>query len=301
MTLASLAPATGLRLLSQQIERGHSHTGEAAETLVLEAAQPALARLLLPLADAAVIEEFRASLWVRCDQPGVRLACRVRLPQAQRSAGVPLELFVAGPPGGFPGRWQELSLTGIPRLLAQRLPALRAEYGADVSTAAAVITGLVVEIPMGTGRCTASLDDLSVEGLIAAGTGAMTAGESSGSPIKNPAVSPAAAAGLVRGVLEVAGRPFFPRAIDHNGDRAGSARLQLRAAARTSVRRTVGRGSSGRHVDHLSATDAAESRPARTRQAAGIFGPLGPRAALGHGQRAIGRRCSGTGAKAADL
>lgn len=217
-TRASLAPAIGLRLISQQIEHGQSHAGEAAETLVLEAAQPALARLLLPLADAAVIEEFKASLWVRCDQPGVRLACRMRLPQAQTAAGAPLELFVAGPPGGFPGRWQELSLTGIPRLLAQRLPALRAEYGAEISTAAAVITGLAVEIPVGAGHCTASLDDLSVEGLIAASTGAMAAGESSSSPIKAPAVSPAAAAGLVRGVLEVAGRPFFPRAIDHNGE-----------------------------------------------------------------------------------
>ena len=97
-TRATLAPAAGLRLISQQIEQGQSHSGAAAETLVLEAAQPALARLLLPLAEAAVIDEFKARLWVRCDHPGVRLACRVRLPQARTAAGVPLELFVAGPP-----------------------------------------------------------------------------------------------------------------------------------------------------------------------------------------------------------
>jgi len=219
MTRASLAPAAGLRLISQQIERGQGHTGEAAETFVLEAAQPSLARLLLPLAEAAVIDEFTARLWVRCDHPGVRLACRVRLPQARTAAGGPLELFVAGPPGGSPRRWQELSVRGLPQLVAQRLPALRAEYGADISPAAAVITGLAVEIPVGTGRCAASLDDLSVEGLIAAGSTA--AGELPRSPLSTmpaPATPPAAAAGLVRGVLEVAGRPFFPRAIDHNGE-----------------------------------------------------------------------------------
>ena len=221
MTRASIAPTTGLRLVSQQIERGQSHAGEAAETLVLEAAQPALARLLLPLADAAVIDEFMAKLWVRCDQPGVRLACRVRLPQAPMPAGVPLELFVSGPPGEFSGRWQELSLTGIPQLLTQRLPALRAEYGADISTAAAVITGLAVEIPLGAGRCTTSLDDLSVDGLVAAGSIAMAGGGASVAPITPPtapAANAAASAGLVRGVLEVSGRPFFPRAIDHNGE-----------------------------------------------------------------------------------
>ena len=221
VTRATLAPAAGLRLISQQIEQGQSHSGAAAETFVLEAAQPALARLLLPLAEAAVIDEFKARLWVRCDHPGVRLACRVRLPQARTAAGVPLELFVAGPPGGSTGRWQELTVTGLPQLLAQRLPALRAEFGADVSAAAAVITGLAVEIPLGAGRCTAALDDLSVEGLIAANAMTTAAGRLPGLPptaATAPAAAPAAAAGLVRGVLEVAGRPFFPRAIDHNGE-----------------------------------------------------------------------------------
>lgn len=215
-TRAAVVPAAGLRLISQQIERGQSHAGTAAETFVLEAARPLLAQLLLPLAEAAVIDEFAARLWVRCDHPGARLACRVRLPQARTAAGVPLELFVAGPPAGLTGRWQELSINGLPELLAQRLPALRAEYGPEVSLATAVITGLAVEIPLGAGRCTASLDNLSVEGLVVAGSPAVVSRQSGLPP--PPETAPAAAAGLVRGVLEVAGRPFFPRAVDHNGE-----------------------------------------------------------------------------------
>ena len=231
-TRAVVPPTTGLRLLNQRIEQGESHAGTGAETLVLEAAEPTVARLLLPLEEAAVIDEFTARLWVQCDHPGVRLACRVRLPAARTASGAPLEVSLAGPPANSVGRWQELEVARLPQLLARQLPALRAEHGADVSPAAAVITGLAVEIPLGGGRCTASLDALTVTGLIPA---AAMAGQSPGNavrltagtqPVPPTASGSATAAGLVRGVLEVQGRPFFPRAIDHNGEPlAGLARL----------------------------------------------------------------------------
>jgi len=221
---AVVVPAPGLRLLSQQSETGGSHAGRSHETIVVEAGQPTLARLLLPVDNAAVIDEFVARIWVRSSHPGARLACRVQLPQARDGRGLPLELFVSGPPADSVDRWQELVIAGLPQRLARQLPALRAEHGTDVSLAAAVITGLAVEIPLGGGRWTVSLDALEVAGAVAVGP--PTAGEPAGlntaaggnQQLPVPPEAAATAAGLVRGVLEVAGRPFFPRAVDHNGE-----------------------------------------------------------------------------------
>ncbi len=216
---ATVSPAAGLRLLSQEITPTTVHSGQGCEQLVLETSTSTLARLQLPLPTAAVIDEFAATLWIRCDQPGVRLAARILLPNPAATAGQPIEVFVAGAPLQGTGRWQPLQVNHLPNQLQTRLPALRAEHGPAISLTGAIIAGLTVELPLGVGRCTVALDDLSVVGHISPQTAlSQPLAQSPAAGAATLASPPAAAAGLVRGVLEVAGKPFFPRAIDHNGE-----------------------------------------------------------------------------------
>ena len=217
-TQVSVSPAPGLRLISQGTETAAPHTGNGCESLVLETTTPLLAQLQLSLPQAAVIDEFSATLWVRCEQPGAQLASRVLLPDTAATTGRPLEVTVTGPPLQTGGRWQPLTVADLPSQLQARLPALRAEHGPQVSLTGATIVGLAVELPLGVGRYAIAVDDLAVTGLVS-----QTLGPRPNTPPPPPETMPpepplAAAAGLVRGVLEVAGKPFFPRAIEHNGE-----------------------------------------------------------------------------------
>ena len=108
--LVSVSPAPGLRLVSQGTETAAPHTGNGCESLVLETTTPLLAQLQVSLPQAAVIDEFSATLWVRCEQPGVRLASRVLLPATATATGRPLEVIIPGPPMQTGGRWQPLTV-----------------------------------------------------------------------------------------------------------------------------------------------------------------------------------------------
>ena len=219
---ATVSPAAGLRVVSQETTSSTAHTGRSSEQLVLETSTSMLARLQIPLPNAAVIDEFSATLWIHCDQPAAKLAARILLPHPTASAQQHIEVFVAGDPLQATERWQALLVNDLPNQLRARLPALRAEHGPEISLTGAIITGLTVELPLGVGRCTVAIDDLTVTGLIIPQSRSDQLGNSPGLTTPAPASPPVAAAGLVRGVLEVTGKPFFPLAIDHNGESLAS-------------------------------------------------------------------------------
>ncbi len=157
-----------------------------------------------------------------------------------------MQVFVSGPSSTSASRWQPLTISNVPEILRSQLPALRAQHGPQINLDGAIICGLAIEIPLGATRCTISIDDLSVAGLIT------TAGSAnlptSQSPVSNVVqntgnipVGNDETAGLVRGVLEVDGRPFFPLAIEHQGEplarlaQLGFNCIQLHEPASTSL------------------------------------------------------------------
>ena len=220
-TVTSVAPSPGLRVLQQRIEDVDT-TGRKCETIVLETDRTTLSRILFSFPESAIIDEFLAHVRLRCDHPSARLACQIVLPSAQSQNGQPVRIFVSGSPSATTSRWQSLTIGNIPSVLRSQLPALRAQYGPQISLDGATITGLAVEIPLGAGRCNVSIDDITLTGLITASRPK----EVPPSPsmqlqpdIQNIAKATATEnAGLVRGVLEVDGKPFFPRAIEHRGE-----------------------------------------------------------------------------------
>jgi len=200
--------------------------GAACERIEVEAGPSGLPQLELPIGPFATIDELRGSVWVRASRPDIRLTFRAVLPgYVSRKTGRPVEALVAGTVLRHIDRWEMLEVADVPQALARQLPALRMEHGADGSLAGAVVTHVVLDPPAGAGRLVIAIDDVFVAGGVPAAAAAGT-----GPLLYDPAVQPAAAvappsdppAGLARGVLEVDGLPFFPRALEHHGEPFGT-------------------------------------------------------------------------------
>lgn len=230
------------------------HGGAACEELMLEAAIGTRLRFEQAIEPVRVIDELAASLWVRANRPDVALLLRVSLPRSlDPQTGRPIQTTIAGSTSRQVDSWERLQISRPAEALARQLPALRSEYGPTIDVAEAVVTHVVLELYSSPGRYELRVDDLELTGCFppaAAGPAPRTdtaARESAealpagGSPAigesqtpdprvrTDPAVMAAAfsearsvpddpPAGILRGVFEVGGLPFFPRAIDHNGE-----------------------------------------------------------------------------------
>jgi hypothetical protein len=196
------------------------------DRFVIDAAAGLRPRIETAVGPAAAIDEFRAAVWIRANRPDVRLAARVVLPGLiSRKTGRPVELLVSGPGSRDTGRWERLQLDRVPAELARRLPALRLEHGAGGDLAAATITHLVLDLQPQPGRHEIDVEPAEIDGMVPIGAARVGNGEAG----RDPGVVQASAevpvtggseppAGLSSGVVEVAGRPFFPRVIEYRGE-----------------------------------------------------------------------------------
>jgi hypothetical protein len=227
----SLAAAdTVPRVLAHERSAAAARRGGRGERFVIDASAGTTLTVEIPIGNAGVIDELMAEVWVRSNRPDIRLAAKVMLPQFPvPGSGRPVEVLVPGTRTQAIDRWQRLTVTGVPATLRRQLPALHAEHGPHGSLAGAVVTHIVLDLFSAAGRYDVAIDDLRVVGVIDQTATAAAAR-------RDPAVQPAAgfaaadssaaaqppphdpASGLNRGVLEVGGLPFFPRALDHNGE-----------------------------------------------------------------------------------
>lgn len=202
------------RVLDHRRSGDSPHRGNGCERFVIEASGGTTLRIGLPIGPAAAIDELSASLWVKSNRPDLRLALRVVLPKSiDTRTGRPIEVLVAGSRSRGADRWERMEVGNAATVVAGQITALRAEHGPAVDPGGAIATELVLELYSTPGRYELSIDDLRATGLV---------------PLEPPAAATMAAsrqaaepdlpAGLARGVIEVAGLPFFPRAIDHNGE-----------------------------------------------------------------------------------
>ena len=143
------------------------HRGKACERIVLEAASGTTLRLELPVQPARVIDEWRASVWVRADRPDIRVGAIVRLP-AYRSArtGQPVTLLVPGRVSLGADRWEQLAVAEPATALRRALPALRAEHGPSADLSGAEIVALVLDLYSRPGHYDVSIDDLEIGGIV---------------------------------------------------------------------------------------------------------------------------------------
>jgi len=241
------------RVVSHARSREAPHRGASCERFVIEASGGTTLRLQTPVGDARVIDEWKASVWVRADRPDIRISARVRLPNfIAPKTGRPVDVLVPGSISKDSDRWELLEVGGLTTGLKRQLLALRAEHGPTGDLSGAVVTHVVLELYSSPGRYDVAIDDLLVQGSITT-LAAETPHDMATPPtavrrdpevrpaqfVPPPAAAPVTTApapsapvthvpaatapaeppsGINRGVLEVAGLPFFPRALDHNGE-----------------------------------------------------------------------------------
>lgn len=214
--VAADAPARG----TQTVGRDGGRRNLPFARFVVDMVAGTRPRIEMPIGAVAVIDEFRAAVWIRANRPDVRLAARVVLPGfVSRKTGRPVELLVPGPDSRDVGRWEQLVIGRIPAELATRLPALMLEHGAG-DLAGAAITHLVLDLQPQPGRHEIDVEAATLDGAVDVGTTRHGSGRHTG-VVTVSAEAPVPAdppAGLTSGVVEVAGVPFFPRAIEHRGE-----------------------------------------------------------------------------------
>jgi len=223
--------------LHQRI-RGEAHTGEGCERLRLVGGNGTEVFLAHEVGHPLVIDDLLPTVWVKADRPGIQIAARVVLPRSEDpQTHRNLSAVVYGSSYSLVGRWQQLRLEEIPRLLAREVRVLRAQFGPGVDAREAYIGNLLLNVYGGPGVTNVWVDDLDIAGYVPGPSDqGKTAGPSPGTGgwVSVAPADPAAQAAtppqrptevpvprrvrLSNSVLLVDDRPAFPRIIQHQGE-----------------------------------------------------------------------------------
>jgi hypothetical protein len=239
---------TQYRILQQQRLQGESHSGNGCEWLRLESERGTAIYIAHDVGRPSVIDELLPSVWVKADRPGVQLAARIVLPRTpDRRTGRPVATIIVGGSYNATGRWQQLQLGDIPRLLARQVRILRMQLGPQVDEHEAYIDAVLLNVYTGPGVSNVWIDDLEVAGHVASQRGEPSAAPNNPAAANNPVVaafeqstiegpltpirlppistttvttsaSPQHTVKLERSLLLVDDRPFFPRVIRYRGE-----------------------------------------------------------------------------------
>ncbi|HEY1602516.1 MAG TPA: hypothetical protein VGG64_23130 [Pirellulales bacterium] len=186
--------------------------------------------LIHDLAPARIIDELKPSLWVRSDQQGIQLLARVVFPRSiNPETKQPDSTLIAGTSYARVGSWEQLRIEDVPKLMAGQARVLRAEFKREVDSREAFIDRLVLNIYTAPGQTRLWIDDLEVAGFVGeaampAGTGPLPSAVSHqpGSRAEPVPAGPTAprrqGPQLKNDMLLVGERPFFPRAIEYQGE-----------------------------------------------------------------------------------
>ena len=224
--------AIAFRIERQEPSQAETRGGAWSELIGVSAGGDAPVFLAYPVSVARVIEDVRASLWVKGDRPGVSLAARIVLPRStDPRTGEALSVVVQGAFYDRPGQWQQIWLERLPALVEQRAQLLRAAGNSQVDTREAYFDEIWLNVSGGRGSTTTWTDELEVEGLVRTEVGrnprpAQTVSQSRQRAAAEPApeVVPAVRrpqepfVRLSGATLLVAGKPFFPRVITYQGE-----------------------------------------------------------------------------------
>ena len=218
------------RLHQHQRVGNQSHWGHGSEQLRLALGAGTYAFVEHDIDQPRVIEELKATVWVKSDRPGVQLFARVVFPRAKDNDGQPVTALIQGSAYTNAGAWQQLSVAGIPDLVGEQARVLRLQLRRDIDPREAYLDRVLLNLYSGPGIAEVFVDDLEVEGHIrvgdATGRFAPPYEQNLGGtrPPPNAQLPSAQAMGaqieieLQGAVLQVDGQPIFPRIIEHRGE-----------------------------------------------------------------------------------
>jgi len=214
----------GVEVLAHGCVGADAREGSGSERLVVSAPVGDSVRFVCPIGRAPVLDELQCALWTKSNRPGVALAARVVLPRSLDPAtGAPRVVLVTGARYDDVGRWQQLHLSGLPKLLAAEVRILRTTPGATVDPREAFVDAIVLVVPGVPNSATVWTDALEVDGIVTLAAALVPSdpppaqGWRSDRPMTAiaPTQPPVARQGAM---VTVSGRAFFSRGIDWNDE-----------------------------------------------------------------------------------
>ncbi|MBN1394218.1 MAG: hypothetical protein JW959_04290 [Pirellulales bacterium] len=217
------------RILKHQRIQSDAHSDKGCEWLSIEADGGARIVLSHDVGRPPVIAELVPSVWVKSDRPGLQLAARLVLPRTiDKQTGRPVAAVVSGGSYSMVGRWQQLRLDDVPRLLLRQVHVLRMQLGPQVDGREAYLDAVLLNVYGGPGTTNIWIDDLEVAGHVSAARGPTAdrpeeSWQSRGvvrlpPPGEKAADGPRHSVKLSGGILLVDDRPMFPRVVRHCGE-----------------------------------------------------------------------------------
>lgn len=217
----------------QQRIRGEAHGGEGCERLRISGTGGSEIYFGHDVGHPLIIPDLLPTLWIKADRPGIQLAAQVVLPATlDPRTRRPLSVLLHGSSYSTVGRWQQLRIEDLSRLLARQVRVLRTQYGPSVDPRDAYVDRLLLNVYGGPGVTNVWIDDLEIaghvsrEGVPAAQVAAAPWSPAApsapiGSPADradNPAEPVREQIKVVDSVLLVNDRPIFPRALQYQGE-----------------------------------------------------------------------------------
>ncbi len=202
-------------------QQGQARSGDGCERLKVTGTAGTYVHVSHDVGRPWVIEELSPSVWVKSDRAGLQLVSRVALPRTEDPrTGRPVTALVYGPSYTDVGRWQRLTMTDLPRLLARQIRILRAELRSNVDSREAYLDAVLLNVYGGPGTTNVWIDDLEVAGYVASSAVARAQGNMShpGAGSTVPAETDRPRLQLAGSILQVDGQPLFARAIQYRGE-----------------------------------------------------------------------------------
>jgi len=216
--------------------RGDAHTGDGTEHIRVAGTGGSEVFFSHEVGRPRVIDELLPTVWVKADRPGAQLVVQAALPRTlDPKTQAPASVLLQGSMYTAAGRWQQLRVEDIPRLLARKTPVLRAQFGPRVDLQEAYVERVLLNVYGGPGVTNVWIDDLDIAGYV--GLPPEKAGRPVAVPVPDwwPAAEaasrwlgagseartsapPARRIKLAGSVLAIDGRPTFARVIQYQGE-----------------------------------------------------------------------------------
>jgi hypothetical protein len=217
------------KLEAHQRVQQNAHSGRWCERLTVRGNNGTYIYYGHAVGSARVINELRASVWLKADRAGLQVLARVVLPRASDPrSGKPLSTLIRGSAYTQVGTWQQLRIENMPQLLERQVRVLRTQFGPQVDAREAYVDRVLLNMYGGPGVTSAWIDDLEVVGMVP--VTAVTAvadheAQGAGPTLLMQDLPPVWAGGqsvptvaLDGPLLLVGNKPFFPRVIEHRGE-----------------------------------------------------------------------------------
>ncbi len=238
---------------AHQRVRGSAHTGEGSEYIRVAGSSGTEVFFSHEIGHPRVIDELLPTVWVKADRPGMQLVVQVVLPRTlDPKTQVPVSMLLQGTTYTAVGRWEQLRVEDIPRLLARKAATLRSRWP-RLDIEEAYVERVLLNVYGGPGATNVWIDDLDIAGYAGPPTAKLEAAVSVPVPDWWPAsqptspgfrgsTTPADATGAAPGatnsaagdpraappsrgrismsglVLTIDGRVTFPRIIQYQGE-----------------------------------------------------------------------------------